>query len=176
MMPVTIIDGRLRDRISGIDRANSEQAFDAADDATDRSANHRANRAGVLVSDINAMRDAVRNALRLRRERRGEATGDHGGKQNTELHAAPTFCCDAATCSSNEGVCAASPWRRMAAARLTGRVTQKHRSDRPPLASPKRAVKLRLDAGVPAAYRKNGGGWQTRIDTDLRKATKLKVG
>jgi uncharacterized protein (DUF4415 family) len=50
------------------------------------------------------------------------------------------------------------------------------RRGRPPLANPKRAVKLRLDADVLAAYRKTGTGWQTRINADLRKARKLKVG
>jgi uncharacterized protein (DUF4415 family) len=41
---------------------------------------------------------------------------------------------------------------------------------RPPLEHPKEAVKLRLDHEVLAAYRKTGRGWQTRINTDLRKA------
>jgi uncharacterized protein (DUF4415 family) len=41
---------------------------------------------------------------------------------------------------------------------------------RPKLASPKEAIKLRLDADVLAAYRKTGTGWQTRLNTDLRKA------
>ena len=50
------------------------------------------------------------------------------------------------------------------------------RRGRPPLPNPKRAVKLRLDADVLAAYRKTGAGWQTRINTDLRKARKLKAG
>ncbi len=50
------------------------------------------------------------------------------------------------------------------------------RRGRPPLPNPKRAVKLRLDADVLAAYRKTGDGWQTRINADLRKARKLKVG
>jgi uncharacterized protein (DUF4415 family) len=48
------------------------------------------------------------------------------------------------------------------------------RRGRPPLPNPKQAVKLRLDADVLAAYRKTGRGWQTRINTDLRKARKLK--
>ena len=48
------------------------------------------------------------------------------------------------------------------------------RRGRPPLPSPKQAVKLRLDADVLAAYRKIGAGWQTRINADLRKARKLK--
>jgi uncharacterized protein (DUF4415 family) len=47
---------------------------------------------------------------------------------------------------------------------------------RPKLASPKHAIKLRLDADVLAAYRKTGAGWQTRINNDLRKARKLIVG
>ncbi len=50
------------------------------------------------------------------------------------------------------------------------------RRGRPPLESPKQAVKLRLDADVLAAYRKTGAGWQTRINADLRKARKLKAG
>lgn len=50
------------------------------------------------------------------------------------------------------------------------------RRGRPPLPSPKEAVKLRLDADVLAAYRKTGAGWQTRINADLRKARKLKAG
>jgi uncharacterized protein (DUF4415 family) len=50
------------------------------------------------------------------------------------------------------------------------------RRGRPPLPSPKQAVKLRLDADVLAAYRETGAGWQTRINADLRKARKLKVG
>lgn len=50
------------------------------------------------------------------------------------------------------------------------------RRGRPPLPNPKQAVKLRLDADVLAAYRKTGAGWQTRINTDLRKAQKLKAG
>ena len=50
------------------------------------------------------------------------------------------------------------------------------RRGRPPLPSPKQAVKLRLDADVLAAYRKTGEGWQTRINADLRKARKLKAG
>lgn len=50
------------------------------------------------------------------------------------------------------------------------------RRGRPPLPNPKQAVKLRLDTDVPAAYRKTGRGWQTRINADLRKARKLKAG
>ncbi len=50
------------------------------------------------------------------------------------------------------------------------------RRGRPPLPNPKQAVKLRLDADVLAAHRKTGRGWQTRINSDLRKARKLKAG
>ena len=42
------------------------------------------------------------------------------------------------------------------------------RRGRPPLPSPKQAVKLRLDTDVLAAYRKTGRGWQMRINADLR--------
>lgn len=47
------------------------------------------------------------------------------------------------------------------------------RRGRPPLPSPKQAVKLRLDADVLESYRATGDGWQTRINADLRKARKL---
>lgn len=50
------------------------------------------------------------------------------------------------------------------------------RPGRPPLPSPKQAVKLRLDADVLEAYRATGDGWQTRINADLRRARKLKAG
>jgi uncharacterized protein (DUF4415 family) len=50
------------------------------------------------------------------------------------------------------------------------------RRGRPPLDNPKRAVNLRLDSDVLEAYRKTGKGWQTRINSDLRKARKLKTG
>lgn len=47
---------------------------------------------------------------------------------------------------------------------------------RPPLESPKEAVKLRIDHDVLAAYRKTGSGWQTRINADLRKAARKLTG
>lgn len=46
---------------------------------------------------------------------------------------------------------------------------------RPKLETPKEAIKLRLDADVLAAYRATGDGWQTRINSDLRKARKLRA-
>ena len=49
------------------------------------------------------------------------------------------------------------------------------RRGRPPLASPKEAVKLRLDADVLASYRATGEGWQSRINADLRKVRKLRT-
>jgi uncharacterized protein (DUF4415 family) len=49
------------------------------------------------------------------------------------------------------------------------------RRGRPPLANPKQAVKLRLDADVLAHFRATGPGWQTRINTTLRRAAKLKA-
>src|SRR3981189_1063067 len=50
------------------------------------------------------------------------------------------------------------------------------RRGRPPLENPKKAAKLRLDHHVPAAYRKTGSGWQTRINADLRKAARKLAG
>jgi uncharacterized protein (DUF4415 family) len=47
---------------------------------------------------------------------------------------------------------------------------------RPPLEHPKEAVKLRLDHDILAAYRRTGRGWQTRINTDLRKAARKLTG
>ena len=44
------------------------------------------------------------------------------------------------------------------------------RRGRPPLDNPKQAVKLRLDADVVARWRASGPGWQTRMNTALRKA------
>ena len=44
------------------------------------------------------------------------------------------------------------------------------RRGRPPLDEPKQAVKLRLDADVLARWRASGPGWQTRINTALRRA------
>ena len=49
------------------------------------------------------------------------------------------------------------------------------RRGRPPQgASPKEAIKLRLDAEVLAHFRATGPGWQTRINEALRRAAKLK--
>jgi uncharacterized protein (DUF4415 family) len=44
----------------------------------------------------------------------------------------------------------------------------------PPLESPKKAIKLRLDADVVEHFRSSGPGWQTRINDVLRKAAKLR--
>ena len=48
------------------------------------------------------------------------------------------------------------------------------RRGRPPLESPKQAIKLRIDADVVEHFRKTGPGWQTRINEALRRA--LNVG
>jgi uncharacterized protein (DUF4415 family) len=48
------------------------------------------------------------------------------------------------------------------------------RRGRPPLETPKQAVKLRLDADVLASFRASGAGWQTRMNEALRKAAGLK--
>jgi uncharacterized protein (DUF4415 family) len=44
---------------------------------------------------------------------------------------------------------------------------------RPPLARPKRAVQLRLDADVLDRFKAAGDGWQTRMNEVLRKAVGL---
>ena len=53
---------------------------------------------------------------------------------------------------------------------VPGIVAAAKRRGRPPLAHPKQAVKLRIDADVLSAYRKSGSGWQTRINDTLRAA------
>jgi uncharacterized protein (DUF4415 family) len=47
------------------------------------------------------------------------------------------------------------------------------RRGRPRSANPKEAVNIRLDADVLAHFRKDGPGWQTRINEALRKAAGL---
>ena len=44
---------------------------------------------------------------------------------------------------------------------------------RPRSKNPKRPVSLRLDPDVLAHFRRNGSGWQSRINAALRKAAKL---
>lgn len=44
------------------------------------------------------------------------------------------------------------------------------RRGRPPKTQPKEQVTLRLDADVLAAFRKDGEGWQTRINAALRES------
>ena len=63
--------------------------------------------------------------------------------------------------------------RYPAGTKLADAVKALPRRGRPPLANPKQAVKLRLDADVLASYRATGEGWQSRINADLRKARKL---
>lgn len=47
------------------------------------------------------------------------------------------------------------------------------RRGRPRMASPKQAIKLRLDADLLAHFRATGPGWQTRINAILRKAARI---
>jgi uncharacterized protein (DUF4415 family) len=49
------------------------------------------------------------------------------------------------------------------------------RRGRPPSARRKTAVSLRLDPDVLAHFRRSGRGWQSRINTLLRKAAKLPI-
>jgi uncharacterized protein (DUF4415 family) len=46
------------------------------------------------------------------------------------------------------------------------------RRGRPPSATPKQAIKFRLDPEVLAYFRSKGPGWQTRINATLRRAAK----
>lgn len=45
---------------------------------------------------------------------------------------------------------------------------------RPPADDPKQAVSIRLDGDVIAHFKKDGPGWQSRINAALRKQAKLK--
>jgi len=47
------------------------------------------------------------------------------------------------------------------------------RRGRPPAANPKVAVSLRLDPDVIAYFKKDGRGWQSRMNEQLRKAAGL---
>ncbi len=47
------------------------------------------------------------------------------------------------------------------------------RRGRPKTKDPKQPVSVRLDADVLSHFRKTGAGWQSRINTALRKAAKL---
>jgi uncharacterized protein (DUF4415 family) len=47
------------------------------------------------------------------------------------------------------------------------------RRGRPPSSNRKQAVSLRLDPDVVAHFRRGGRGWQSRINTLLRKVAKL---
>lgn len=53
-------------------------------------------------------------------------------------------------------------------------VKPRARMGRPPLATPKQPVKLRLDPDVVAVLRATGPGWQTRVNTILRERFALK--
>lgn len=49
----------------------------------------------------------------------------------------------------------------------------RRKAGRPPLARPKRAIQLRLDADVLDRFKADGDGWQTRMNEALRKAAGL---
>lgn len=52
-------------------------------------------------------------------------------------------------------------------------VISRRKVGRPPLARPKRAIQLRLDADVLDRFKADGDGWQTRMNEALRKAVGL---
>jgi uncharacterized protein (DUF4415 family) len=51
--------------------------------------------------------------------------------------------------------------------------TKRVRRGRPKAANPKQPVSLRLDRDVLDWFKRNGEGWQTRINDELRKAAGL---
>jgi uncharacterized protein (DUF4415 family) len=66
-------------------------------------------------------------------------------------------------------------WFERAELRDDGRLIRKGRPrGRPKSAAPKKAVNIRLDADLLAHYRATGPGWQSRINTALRKAARLR--
>jgi hypothetical protein len=71
VVPVTIVVRSLAG-ISRIDRADAEQAVDAADDTADDAPDDAADRPGSLSANRGAMGRTVRNALGMRRDREGE--------------------------------------------------------------------------------------------------------
>jgi uncharacterized protein (DUF4415 family) len=50
----------------------------------------------------------------------------------------------------------------------------RRKAGRPPLAQTKRSVHLRLDEDVVRHFEAGGKGWQTRVNTALRKVAGLK--
>lgn len=82
------IGPRLVFRIDRRDRADAEQAFEAADDGADPAADDRADRPGDAVAFLNAMHKAVGNALRLRRgERQSQRCDDDCCERDVRFHA-----------------------------------------------------------------------------------------
>jgi uncharacterized protein (DUF4415 family) len=45
----------------------------------------------------------------------------------------------------------------------------KPKRGRPPIASPKEHVNIRLDADIVQAFKRKGAGWQTRVNSALRE-------
>ncbi|HOW48454.1 MAG: BrnA antitoxin family protein [Rubrivivax sp.] len=45
----------------------------------------------------------------------------------------------------------------------------KPKRGRPPIASPKEHVNIRLDADIVQAFKRQGAGWQTRMNSALRE-------
>ena len=65
-------------------------------------------------------------------------------------------------------------WFERAEIRDNGRLIRAARpAGRPKKVAPKQAVSIRLDADVVAHFREEGPGWQSRINTALRKAAGL---
>ncbi len=54
-----------------------------------------------------------------------------------------------------------------------GKRLDKKLRGRPPAASPKQAISMRLDPDVIEHFKKGGAGWQSRINAALRASAKL---
>jgi uncharacterized protein (DUF4415 family) len=54
-------------------------------------------------------------------------------------------------------------------------VLLKPKRGRPPLASPKEHVNIRLDADIVQAFKRKGDGWQTRVNSALREWLRMQA-
>ena len=62
---------------------------------------------------------------------------------------------------------------RLTAAAIADKDNPPRRLGRPPLMTPKQAIKLRLDSEVVERFKAGGPGWQSRMNEALRKAAGL---
>lgn len=84
--PMVMNAVRLSVRIGRVDRMDTEQTFNAADDAANRAADDRANRPSCVHANGTAVGDSVRNALRISCKRQCERRGGNGSTKDVRLH------------------------------------------------------------------------------------------